>query len=1112
MGDDSRDNSSTDRDPKVPEETGASSDAELEDRPDEADPVTDDETGDEEQVERSARPPVDDLRALESVLRRTGRDLRRPVILEGTLWYGTTVLAVILTGLLVAGFLPEYGYTVGRWVMTLGTASVTVGAGVALAYYWWRGPTIDDVAARIQRHSSQFRNDLVAALEFGRGLVDDDGASLANQGTSAAMAREHLGRTLRKVYDECDHNSLEHCVPAREMTPPVLAFSGAVALMLIPLVLNPGWTLGVITGERVGAPVVGERVVEEMIVGGLEGVFVYPSYTGQDRQFRDLGTGRIESLEGTEIHLHATLMPGDWASVEMVVETGDDESEPEVHELALDGGHRASTSLTLDESGHYWFRGETMEGRPVEDRAKRRIEVRKDNPPTIEVTSHEGRIDVEADDVIEFEIEASDDFGIDSIRQIYHFQGSPDDPERERLEIGELAEEPTSLETTARLDLAPLDLQPKDAIAVYFEARDINTATGPNTGESEPVVLYIESPEDKHLENIARQQEISERMLGHLADVLEAPAGRREVQDDGTYRQRVEPGLDGDERFRRYERTNALYEQRDSLVEAIDEVTEEIEDDPMMVPRNLTMFQGIGDRLDSLQDEGQEVFAGLSAPAQRRDLTAAHVQQVADYAAESERELEHSVLALDELLVEQKMALVEQTADQIEEKRDRLRDLLEQYRDTDDPELREAIQREIERLRQRLRELMSRMQMQIREMPQEHVNLEAMQDMDMEADADSLGDQLDAIDDMIADGDIDSALEALEDFEAELGDMSNEMQDSFSQMQPQGISEFDEAVGEMMDEVTHLREMQQEVEGETSQLQDDLREERREQLDRMLEPVTRELLEEIGAQQRDLDTIEERPLPDRDQADVDRASRGMDRLQEMVEQRDLEQSLESARSVRDMLRSMQNTMSLSERYVDEGSDAEGALRESIDDADEMIERGDRIERRIEEFIEEAEQNLQPGEEERFDELAEEQEAIHERTEDLHGEIEGLGEEYPQLLEELGPPIGEASEAMEGAGEELGERRAQRSLDDQRRALEQLEELGDSMDQAMQQQRQQEREESGRARGDDEEVEIPGEDSGEVRERIREEMMEGMRDGRLEEYESEIERYFRSLVE
>ena len=1063
-----------------------------------------------EESSKTWRSPESDLRALETILRRTGNGLQKPVLTEGALWFGAAALAVVLSGLLLAALLPQGGYAVGRWVMGIGLGSATLGAVVALGLYLWRKPQPDQIASRIQRHSPEFRSDLAAALEFGRALAEDGGETLRESGFSEAMARAHLSKTVRRVYEESKNNSLAHLVPKRDLTPPILAFSGGLALMLVPFVINFGWTLGMLSGERMGAPVVGERVVEDTVVGYMDGIFVYPSYTGLDRQMMRLGSGYIESLEGTEVHLRATLMPGQWESLEMVLELGDEE-EPQVIEMVRDEGNQASVSLVLGESGSYWFRARTVEGRPVEDRTERRIRVARDEAPRVRVHSHEGRVEVQPEDYVEFDFEISDDFGVDAVTMVYHFIGAEDDEKRERLELSELSRQPRNVEGVASLDLQPLHLQPKDGVVVYFEARDNNTATGPGIGKSEPIVLYVESPEDKHMENIAAQQELMIALLLHLGDFLEAPVGTRELQDDGTYRQRVDAELSQTEQNERYHTTRRLHRNREPLLDEMDELIEVLRDDPLMVSRNLTLFDGLAKQLRDLQDNGDELFSVLDSRTERNDLTTRHLQELADYAADSERKLEKGILSLEELLVSQKMDLVKATAEDIEGLRQRLRELLEQYRDTQDPELKEAIQREIQRLRQRMNELMQRMQMQLEEMPREHINLEAMEQMEMESQTRDMADQLRSIEEMLENDDIDGALAALDEMEMSLDSLTNEMDDSFSSMEPQGLSELDQAVAEMMDEVTQLQEIEEHIEEQTRELQEDLRRERQEMLDEMLEPLTDELMEAIEAQQRGLDQMEERELPRRDRGALDHSKGRMNSLQEMVEQQDLEQALERARQAQNSLRSLRGTLNLSERYVREDTEQGRDVRRSRAESEEMVQRADQIAEALEEFMNQAQQDLQPGEEQRFEELAEQQAQSRERAQQLRERLDQEGQRYPALEQELRPSMEAAEEAMGQAEQELRERRVQQALDQERQAIEQLNQLGESMSQALEKQRQQDRQQSGRERQQDQ-VEIPGEDSGEARERLRREMMEGMREGRIDDYDSQIERYFRSLVE
>lgn len=1046
-----------------------------------------------------------DLRALETVLRRTGRHLRAPIYKEGALWYGVTFIAVLLSGLAIAALFGEQGYSVGRWVMGLGLSLTTLGGLISLVLFEWRKPTTLDVARRVQRHSPEFRSDLVAALEFGTLLEEDGGASLRDQGFSEAMASAHVGRTTKRVLENCKENSLAHLVPQRDLTPPILAMTAAGVLLLLPFLFNAGWTLGVLTGERMGSPVVGERVAERSMVGYIDAVFVYPNYTGLDRQMVRLGTGHIEALAGTTAHFQVALM-GEYQDLEIVIETGE---EPTVLPLRAEGSlHKVS--LDLKKSGHYWFRGTTLDGRPVKDSRERRLRVIEDEAPKVTILSHEGRVAVQPEDQVTFSFAVEDDFGIDGIHFLRHFEGAEDNPTRERIELAELSRQPREVEGEYRLDLQPLHLQPRDSLVISFEARDNNTATGPGVGRSSTVVLYVESPEDRHMENIAKQQEVMGALLMHLADFLENPVASRVLRDGNRYGQVFSAEVEMADRERLFRQTRHLHSQRVEILEVMNEIVDLLDKDPMMVPRNQTLFEGLLHRLERLQHEGDEIFRRLGTRAERRDLAMAHIQEVADYAARSEEELERGILSLEELLVKQKMDLVRTTAESIEELRERLRELIEQYRDSEDPELRAAIQREIERLRQRMNELMARMQMQLQEMPREHVNLEALQDMELENSASQMQDQLRSIEELLDQGDIDGALAALEQMEMGLDELTREMGDGFDSMEPDGISELDQAVAEMMDEVNQLEDLERSIEEETRALQEELRQARQEELEQMLEPLIQELLRDIGAQERGLGQMVDRSMSSRDQTEVERARRRTETLREMVEQRDLEQALERARQSQNSMRALRSTLSLSERYA--RSDEEGRnVRRSRQESEGLVQRADQITEKIEEFMNQAQESMQSGAGEQFEELMQGQQAARERAQSLRERLEQEGQRFPALEQQLGPSMQATEEAMSGAEEALRERRIQDALDQERRAIESLGELRQSMQQALEQQRRQDREQQGRQQNQDR-VEIPVDESGDNRERLRREMMEGMREGRPGQYESQIERYFRSLVE
>ncbi|MFW6053987.1 MAG: hypothetical protein ACOC9J_04170, partial [Persicimonas sp.] len=115
-----------------------------------------------------------------------------------------------------------------------------------------------------------------------------------------------------------------------------------------------------------------------------------------------------------------------------------------------------------------------------------------------------------------------------------------------------------------------------------------------------------------------------------------------------------------------------------------------------------------------------------------------------------------------------------------------------------------------------------------------------------------------------------------------------------------------------------------------------------------------------------------------------------------------------------------------------------------------------------------------------------------------------------IQEQLGEPMQKSREAMKEASEGLDGRRSQRALDAERSALEQLGNLKQQMQKSVQKQRRDQRE-NGREVGR-EDVDIPGQSNEEGGQRLRDDVMDAMKEEKLDSYESEIERYYKSIME
>lgn len=1047
-----------------------------------------------------------DLRALRAILKKTGRAWRRPIVFEGALWYLVTLGAVALSALLLGALVPAFIPGVTKWVLVVGSLAATLGAVVAWLGLQAGKGDVEQVAVLLQRHNPSFRNDLVAALEFAQKLIDGDGEGFEY---SSTMARAHVRRTVREVISRSERGHLAHLLPRRELVAPAMSLAGCLALLLVPMLIDADWTVEVLNSPFAKtAEEKAEATDIRPIVGDLYIYYSTPPYTGLGRKMDAFSTGHIETMVGTEVAIEAYPLVENAKQIELVLETGEGTNKIVMEKLEKGPRGKLRASFVALEEGTYHFRATLDDGTVVEDGAERKIDLLPDNPPTVAVTSHEGELEVSPDDVLEIEFSVSDDFGIDSASRVWHFAGGQEYASREKLDLPELANTPKETSGKLTFDLTPLSLQPKDVVVFYIEAVDNNTLTGPGAGQSKPIRLRVSSPEDKHLQNIADQQKILEDLLGLLATYLESPMGEREVRSDDTWHQVVQATTSTEELTKRVATIAKLQPEQKRILDEMGELVDKLEEDPLMLERDFTLFSALHKQLVELHGDGQGVMTRAATAMENGRMTTARAQLVAGYTSRAEDTLEKGVLRFEELLASQKMEAIKATAEDIKELKDRLKELLKKYKETKDPELKKAILREIQRMRQRMSELMQRMQMQLKKLPQEHMNLDAIKQQQLESDSRKMADSLQQIEKMLENDDVDGALKALENMEMNLDSLTQDMNEQFGAAQPQGLSELDKKVGELMDEVNDLQSAEKKLEEDTSKLNKELAKERQEQIDEMLDEFTKEMRQKVERQKKALENMDDESVEQTHRDGMKRVEQKLDELDEMLEEKDIEQSLEKAREAQEASRRLRFRLDLSQRYSNSPEQKEqlGELRRQNDG---MEKRGQQIVDDLQEMMDQAQQKLGNMNQQKMQKLAERQKQISEQAKKLDQKIGEASKRFPMLEQQLRPSMQKSQQSMQEAQESLGKRRLQRGLDSERSALEQLGKLKQQMKQAVQKQKRQQQGQQGMR---DEEVKIPGQDDERSGKELRQDVMDAMKEEKLDSYESEIEQYYKSIME
>jgi protein subunit release factor A len=1046
---------------------------------------------------------IDDVRFLRRVLRRTRRTRNLQAFAEGALWYVAALGAVVVTALLANALTGGQLLAIPAWILVAGGGAATIGAGVAGTQLWRRRSDLSRTARSLQHAEPDFRNDLAAALEFGDTLIDQPDASDRQLGFSRQLAAAHIRRTVESVREATGHQRhLGALLPQRSLTPPIAAVLASLTLCTLASITAPTFTAQTLRSPALAGTATSDSgETQRPLVSNIRIQYDPPPYTDQNNRTDRFTTGHIEAVEGTEVTISADPLQKT-QSLALVIQTSGDER---ALEMSTAGQGRRQVSFVLNQSGSYTFRAESRDGETIVDPTERRIDVTPDNPPNISITSHSGTVEVSPDDTLDIKFSIDDDFGIDAVKQSYSFVGA-DQTTTKPVSVPEIKETPTDVTGSVNLDLRQLSLKPKDSVKFYIKATDNNERTGPGTGESSPLVLEVSSPEDKHLDNIQAQKKLVDKFVDLLAGYLESPVGQRKLQSDNSYDQIVTDDVPPTTLADRAGQINDLRSSQQDLLRRMERLVDTIKDDPLMAERTITLLEGLQSHLSELDQRGDRIFDDISrGDALPDSLPVSRAQRIADYAADMESSLETGTVQMMELIASQKMEAVQSTAKDIDELKNRLKNLLEKYKKTRDPELKKAIEREISRLRQRMAELTQRMQMQLRELPKQHLNKDALKQQQLESDTQKMAGQLKTLEQRLKDGDIDGALKALEQMDSNLASLNKSMDNQFSQAQPQGLSKLDKKVSELMDEVNQLQSAEKDLEKKTKKLRDQQAEQRAEQLKKMMQGETSQLHQKLDRQQQALENLLDKNLPPRSKRTADKARKDVDQLKQALDQQDLQQARDKASSALKHLRTMDFNLRLTERHSRSQSDAKQAMQS----LDEMIPRGESIKRQLDSLMERARRKMPKPDQQQLQKLAEQQKSIQKRAQKLQQKISESGKEFPMLKQQLQPSMDNAGKQMGDASKRLQDGQPQGALDSERKALQQLGQLKQQMKRSLKRQSQREGNRGSKRR---ENIDIPGKSQGQSPDALRDEVMKNMKQEKLDSYEQEIEDYYKSLVE
>jgi len=941
----------------------------------------------------------------------------------------------------------SYWPTITTAVLLFGTLTF---ATVGVVLPWQRLKTDTSVARFIGKKHLKIASDLRSAVEL---------ADRPNDASSADLVE-----ALRvQVGDQLTRTDISDVIPSKQTQ---LAFLGAVgvaillgvATMLAPAVLRRG------IGLLVHTPTLyeGASVSDEPLVADVKLTYTYPSYTGLGARTVEGATGDIQALKGTRVDLEMRAI----RRVRRALLFFGEAAEGKTLEATVTG-NIVRASFVLNETSHYRIWLAPLIGRTVREHRGHRVEVVNDQPPAVEIKSAADRLELASPRPVEVGYSATDDYGLGEVTLVFRVGGAPE----KRIVLQE-ATRKRQVQGSTMWDPSGESLVPGVQIAYHIEARDTDTVSGPKVGVSRTLYLVLERPRESTDESLEQQKFVQEKLLGVLADRLEAtavPPGETPANDEFTMWQ-------------------TAHDEEATQVALLAGLVDEQRRDGGASKTLLTALSKIADRLNQeLKLEGV-VIRQLRPRADSARLLASDLVPLHRLAPAHITMLEDVVLVLDDLIGRQRLEDLAGLGEQLTQAYDKLSDLLARYQTTKDEALKEQLLREMQALRKRISDLAQK----IAEVKSRNEVGNEWQNMPDTREAMNKAKKLE---DLLAKGDNDSLSKALEELGESLRSLKQMLNENADDFTGERFPKESKATAELTQKMSELEGDERQLAGDTRQLSEAMQKILKERQAKQMAEQLKGVKEKLSQLKETLQT----PTPKRLGEDAaDNQSRARDRAAG-TEERLQRNDVAEARKQMDELSESMSPLTKQAKLRAKKDDPSGTMGRFA----EKMEQAEKLSREIRDSLEKLAPRdrdiATPEQRQQGQQMSERQQALAERTRQLAEEARKQGntpgfEQAAQGLEEVAGQMGQARQDLQSSD-------ASDALSKQQAAADRLAQLRDGL----------KGEKMARGSRSPEPVRIPGTDDSKAPRAWRQELMEAMKEKGPENFRDAVRRYYEELV-
>lgn len=432
-------------------------------------------------------------------------------------------------------------------------------------------------------------------------------------------------------------------------------------------------------------------VSHEPIVESFQLQLNYPTYTQLPPQILETNTGNADVLYGTEVYISGKSNKPLKESHLIF-----DESDPVTLQIESETGIKGS--FVAKEAGTYHIQILDKDGLTNTAPLVYTLNVFKDNVPQVEIVEPGKDLDLDNDMLIELKVEATDDYGLQTLQLVHSIQKeNANDVIVTLKQIPPNTSPPqTSQFITYTWDIDPIGLFPGEILTYYVQALDTDNVSGPNIGKSRTYSLRFPTLDELY-EELATEQETEQYSLDELFDEQSEATGMVEELLEKIQKFN-EFSLTDKKRLQQVVETQKQIEKKaNELITDMQQTTTDIEKNQLFAPETIQKYQELQELMkEALTEEHQELLKKLNeALAQQQLSEQERAMTEANFNQELfQQQLERMKSLYQQMIMQQKLEAAAKQAQSLAEQQKKLMDSIDptSTENTDDSNSSEGVE------------------------------------------------------------------------------------------------------------------------------------------------------------------------------------------------------------------------------------------------------------------------------------------------------------------------------------------------------------------------------------------------------------------------------------